>query len=199
MKWLKKNRDPVLPPEALIVGLGNPGPQYAGTRHNVGFAVIERLAKVHGVKLDKNQHRSNFGVGLVHGRPVVLCKPLTFMNLSGQAVAALSKSYGIKPDRILVVADDLDLPTGRVRVRAKGSSGGHNGHKSIIASLGTQDYPRIKIGIGKTDDPTVEHVLSRFNSDESIEIDRAIERSATACEIWLEFGVDQTMNEVNRT
>jgi PTH1 family peptidyl-tRNA hydrolase len=198
VKRFWKRPVPSLVPEAMIVGLGNPGPQYSGTRHNVGFAVIDRLAKAHGIKLDKNQHRANFGIGLAHGRPVLLCKPLTFMNLSGQAVAALSQSFGLTPENILVVADDLDLPTGRVKVRARGSSGGHNGHKSIIASLGSQDYPRVKIGIGKSGDPTVEHVLSRFKPDEAPEIERAIQRAVTACELWLEFGPNHAMNEINK-
>jgi len=159
----KKKAQPIAPPEWIVVGLGNPGPEYRGTRHNVGFDVVDLLAERHKIKLDKSKHRSRYGIGVVGDTTVLLVKPLTYMNLSGQAVAPLAREHGIKPERILVVADDLDMKVGRVRLKPKGSAGGHNGHKSLIASLGTQEYPRLKIGIGSVDrTETIDHVLGAF-------------------------------------
>jgi PTH1 family peptidyl-tRNA hydrolase len=160
--------------EWLIVGLGNPGAEYKGTRHNVCFDVIEHLASRHRIKVDRGRQRAMVGVGQVEGVPCALAKPLTFMNLSGQSVAPLMRHFNVKPARVLVIADDLDLPVGKIRLREKGGSGGHNGHKSLAQGLGTQDYPRIRVGIGNTEDPTIEHVLSRFTPEERVDIDRAI-------------------------
>lgn len=185
-----------LQPEALIVGLGNPGAEYAGTRHNVGFELIDRLAKVHGVRIDVRKHRAVYGFGMIDGHPVALVKPLTYMNLSGQAVAAIMRSFGLKPGSVLVVADDMDLPIGRVRMKPKGGPGGHNGHRSIIASVGTQEYPRIRIGIGKEGE-AVDHVLSRFTPHERDSIDAAIDRSIRGCELWLSEGVERAASWVN--
>ncbi len=187
-------------PEWIIVGLGNPGPEYSGTRHNVGFDVVESLAERHRIKLDQSKHRSRYGVGRIDGVGVVLMKPLTYMNLSGQAVAPMARQYGIKPDRILVLADDMDLTLGRLRLRAKGSSGGHNGHKSISASLATQEYPRLKLGIGRPkEDPTRDHVLSKFHPDERVDWKNMVEAATEACEKVVSVGVDRAMQAVNRT
>ena len=180
----------------MIIGLGNPGPQYSGTRHNVGFEVVETLSKAHKVPLRTHRFQAQFGVGLVEGKSIVLAKPLTFMNLSGRSVATLAKHFRIAPEAILVVADDLDMETGRVRLKPKGSSGGHNGHKSIIQSLGSDEYPRLKIGISKAGE-TVDHVLSRFKPDERAQIDRAVSKCVEACEIWLRDGLDMAMNRTN--
>ena len=178
-------------PEWLIVGLGNPGAEFAGTRHNVGFDAVELLAKSHRIKLDKTKHKSRIGLGAIGTAPVCLVRPLTFMNLSGQSVAPLARDYGIKPEKILVIADDLDLPVGKVRLRLNGSAGGHNGHKSLIQYLKTQDYPRIKIGIGKAvRGETIEHVLSGFSPDERIDIERAIEAAARVAEVLIERGAN---------
>ena len=192
----RKPKEPTLPPEWLIVGLGNPGPEYAGTRHNIGFDVVEALAGAHKIKLAVRKHRAVYGEGSVAGTSVVLAKPMTFMNLSGQAVAALGKSYGLKPDRVVIVADDLDLPLGKLRVRAEGGAGGHNGHKSVIQSLGTQSYPRLRIGIGK-DGQTIDHVLSKFHPDERKDVADAVQRAVKAIETLVEFGVERAMGEFN--
>lgn len=182
----------------MIVGLGNPGPEYRGTRHNVGFEVIERLAERHKIKISAGKHRSLIGVGEIDGHGVCLAKPLTFMNLSGQAVAPLLKSYGLGPDKLIIVADDLDLPVGRVRMKPKGSAGGHNGHKSLIQLLGTMDYVRIKIGIGSVGrEKTIDHVLGTFVPSEREDIRRAIERSADGVEAVLDRGLEAALSFVN--
>jgi len=196
MSFFKK-RAPKVYPVRMIVGLGNPGAQYRGTRHNVGFDVIDRLAALHKIDLKTNQHSANFGVGSIHGVDTALIKPLTYMNLSGRAVAALARHFNIAPESILVITDDLDLPTGQLRMRAKGSAGGHNGHKSLIASLQTQEYPRIKIGIGKGDDQTIDHVLSRFHPDERAIIDRAMKLAVESAELWLTQDIDRAIAHAN--
>lgn len=196
----KRPPEPTLPPEWIVVGLGNPGPEYKGTRHNVGFDVIERLADKHRIKLDKSKHKARYGVGRIGETTVVLVKPLTYMNLSGQAVAPLAKEYSIAPDHILVVTDDLDLVVGRVRLKPKGSAGGHNGHKSLIQSLGTQDYPRLKIGIGSVDrTQTVDHVLGAFKGDEREIMVRALTKAAEGVERVVESGIEAAQNFVNET
>ncbi len=181
----------------MIVGLGNPGPEYKGTRHNVGFEVLELLSSKHKIKLDRSKHKAQFGIGMLGSCPVILVKPLTYMNLSGQAVAPFAKEHGIPPDRILVVTDDLDLPVGKTRFRTQGSAGGHNGHKSLIHSLGTTEYPRIKIGIGKGADNTIDHVLGRFHPDEFPDVRRSVERAMEGCERWVEDGADAVAVFVN--
>jgi len=187
MFW--KKRKPEFQPEWLVVGLGNPGAEYAGTRHNVGFEVVEVLGERHRIKLDKSKHRARFGIGLIGETAICLVKPLTYMNLSGQAVAPLARSYGVKPDRILVIADELALPLGKLRLREGGSSAGHNGHKSIKQYLGTQDYPRIRIGIGSGGrGDNIDHVLSRFDPEERAVIMSAIGDAAGAAEAMLTSG-----------
>lgn len=183
-------------PEWIIVGLGNPGGEYSGTRHNVGFETIDRLAASHRIKLDRSKHRSRYGVGSIRETAVALVKPLTYMNLSGQSVAPMAREWQIPPERILVIADDLDLATGTVKVRRKGSAGGHNGHKSLIHMLKSEEYPRIKIGIGKEGE-TIDHVLSRFHPDERAAIDEAIAKAARAAEIILADGLERAMMWAN--
>lgn len=193
----KKPPTPSIPPEAMIVGLGNPGPEYAGTRHNVGFDLIDQLAKKHHIRVDIRKHRAVYGQGIVEGKSVLLVKPLTYMNLSGQAVSTIAKAFGIKPASILVVADELDLPLARVRMKPKGGPGGHNGHRSLIASLGTQEYPRIRIGIGKGGPDTIDHVLNRFRPDERKAIEEALDLAKKGCEIWLTDGIEKAASFVN--
>jgi PTH1 family peptidyl-tRNA hydrolase len=194
----RKNSKPISPPEWMIVGLGNPGAEYRGTRHNVGFEVVEMLADKHRIKLDKSKHQARFGIGAIRETTVLLAKPLTFMNASGRAVAPLAREYNLKPDRILVVADDLDLILGRNRLKPQGSAGGHNGHKSLIASLGTTEYPRLKIGIGSVDrTQTIDHVLGSFGRDERDVIALSLRRAVDGVEAVLERGLEAALNDVN--
>jgi PTH1 family peptidyl-tRNA hydrolase len=184
----------------LIVGLGNPGAEYAGTRHNVGFEVIDHLAESHRIKLDKSKHRSRYGLGKIGTHGVAIVKPMTFMNLSGQAVAPLLREFGLGVDRLLIVADDTDLAFGRVRLKPKGSAGGHNGHKSIIQSLGTSEYARLKLGISRVDKgETIDHVLGKFTYVELADARRMVQRAAEACERIVEVGVEKAMSWVNET
>jgi PTH1 family peptidyl-tRNA hydrolase len=185
-------------PEWLVVGLGNPGPEYRGSRHNLGFDVVELLAQENRIKLDKAKFQARMGIGLIRGRVVALVKPLTFMNLSGRSVAPLARHFGIKPERILVISDDTDLVPGRIRLKPQGTAGGHNGHKSIIQALGTIEYPRLKIGIGRVSrEGTVEHVLSGFSPQERETIDLAIRRSASVVETLVEVGLEAALNQAN--
>lgn len=196
MFWKKPKTD--VAPEWFVVGLGNPGGEYSGTRHNVGFQVIELLAERHRIKLDKSKHRARIGLGRVGETSACLVKPLTYMNLSGQAVGPLARDYGLTPDHILVVADDLDLPVGKLRLRLDGSAGGHNGHKSLIQYLKTQSYPRIKIGIGKAGPgETIDHVLSTFTPAEKDLIQPAIRAAADICRIMLEQGYPAAQKAVD--
>jgi PTH1 family peptidyl-tRNA hydrolase len=181
----------------MIVGLGNPGGEYARTRHNVGFDVVEELAKRHKIKLKEFRHSAKFGVGEIEEVPVALVEPLTFMNRSGQAVAPLLRQFNLKPDQMMVITDDLDLPVGRLKLKPKGSSGGHNGHKSIISSLGTDEYPRLKIGIGSEKSETIKHVLGRFAPDERERVNEKIDLSVQGCEEFVVRGLEAAMNRVN--
>ncbi len=194
----KKSAAPVLPPTWLIVGLGNPGPEYRSTRHNVGFDVVDRLADRNGIKVNTGRQRALVGTGTVNGEPCALAKPMTFMNVSGESVAPLARHFGLKPNRILVIADDLDLPVGRIRLREKGGSGGHNGHKSLIGALGTEEYPRIRLGIGKGGDETIDHVLSKFHPEERVDIERAITAVAKVAELVVSGSWAEAMLEVER-
>ena len=182
----------------MLVGLGNPGAEYRGTRHNVGFEVIDRLAERHKIKLNRSRHRAQTGLGKMFDQTVLLAKPLTYMNLSGQSVAPLARDSQLKPERVFVIADDLDLPVGKLKIRLNGSAGGHNGHKSIIASLRSDDYPRLKIGIGKVSkDVTADHVLSPFSREELDVIQAAIDTSVRACEELLREDIHAALRVVD--
>jgi PTH1 family peptidyl-tRNA hydrolase len=188
----------------LIVGLGNPGPRYDHTRHNVGFAVVDALAAAEGIDMKKLDRGSGavLGSGTVSGRhQVLIAKPMTFMNVSGEAVGRIVRQRGIPPSRVLVVSDDLDSPLGRVRLRAKGGHGGHNGLRSIVQHLGgTHDFPRLKVGIGRPlpDGPVsvAEYVLQRFAPGERAEIDSAVAECLRAIDALLEHGVERAMSGV---
>jgi peptidyl-tRNA hydrolase, PTH1 family len=181
----------------MIVGLGNPGGEYRGTRHNVGFEVVDRLSANCRIKMDRSKHRAQTGLGKIADSVILLVKPLTYMNLSGQSVAPLARDHNLKPERVFVVADDLDLPVGRIRIKLGGSAGGHNGHKSLIASLKTQEYPRLKIGIGKArGGQTIDHVLSSFDRDERETIDEVVAACVRACEALARGGLDAALREV---
>ena len=182
----------------LILGLGNPGREYEGTRHNVGFEAIDELSTRHGITVRKRDFRSVIGEGLINGQKVILARPMTYMNLSGEAVGAIARMFKIEPKDIWIILDDVALPLGRIRLRLKGSPGGHNGLKSIQAHLHTNEYPRIRIGVGapvSTD--LVDHVLSRFNPEEREVISEAIDRAADAVEEALECGFERAMNLFN--
>jgi PTH1 family peptidyl-tRNA hydrolase len=189
---------PAIPPEWIIVGLGNPGGEYRGTRHNVGFEVIDLLCERHKIKLDRGKHNARIGQGTIGDVPVLLVKPMTYMNLSGRSVAPLARDHGVKPERILVIADDLDLRLARTRLKPGGSAGGHNGHKSLIAALGTSEYPRLKIGIGAaSDSTTIDHVLGAFTPDERSAINLAVRRAADGVDAVVEDCLEAGMNLVN--
>lgn len=183
----------------LIVGLGNPGKQYEHTRHNIGFAVIDELAERLGIPLDQAKFKGIYGYRLIEGEKVFLLKPLTYMNLSGESVIALMNFYQIEPEDLLVIYDDLDLPVGRIRLRQKGSAGGHNGIKSIISHLGTQEFNRIRVGINRPTGgmPVVDYVLGRFSKEEQETVKDAVAKSADACEEWIKKPFLQVMNIYN--
>jgi PTH1 family peptidyl-tRNA hydrolase len=177
----------------LIVGLGNPGREYLKTRHNVGFMLLDRLAAQ-----ERTPWRSRKGAEVAKAGPVFLCKPVTFMNLSGEAVRPLANFYKIDPAQTLVVLDDLALPLGKLRFRARGSSGGHKGLQSIIEHLGTLDIPRLRIGIGAPAGPAVGHVLGRFALDEREPLEQSLDRALAAIDCAQTRGLEAAMNTFNQ-
>lgn len=184
--------------EWLIVGLGNPGPEYSGTRHNIGFEVIDAVAEKHGIKLDKAKHKSRYGLGVIEGSGVCLVKPMTFMNLSGQAVAPLLKEHRLQPDRLLIIADELDLPLGRLQLKPKGGAAGHNGHKSVKALIGTEEYPRLRFGIDSSrKEETIDFVLSKFHPEERVDIQQLLKKAVRGIEVLVEQGFERAQNVVN--
>lgn len=184
----------------LIVGLGNPGPEYAKTRHNIGFRCIDLIADKLGCQIDKAKFEGLYGQTDYHGLRLYLLKPLTYMNLSGKAVLQLSAYFQIPPERIIVLFDDISLEPGRLRVRPNGSAGGHNGMKSIIAELGSQDFPRVKIGVGAKPHPDFDlaaWVLSTFSAQEEKALAVSLENGAQAALTLLEEGVPAAANKFN--
>ncbi len=182
----------------LIVGLGNPGQEYAGTRHNAGFEVIEELARRNRISVSKRTMQSVLGEGVISNQRVILCRPLTYMNLSGDAVGAIMRYYKIEPEQVIVILDDVALPAGKIRLRLKGSSGGQNGLNNIIQRLGTQDVPRIRIGVGAArPGGLIGHVLSKFGKDELPIMQEAYTRAAEAVEVALSDSFDNAMNRYN--
>ena len=186
-------------PVKMIVGLGNPGKKYEGTRHNIGFMVADELAKRWGITTWKNERSAMCAEHRIPEK-VFLIKPTTYMNLSGEAVGAFANFYNIDPEDIAVIQDDLDLPCGKLRIRRKGSAGGHNGIKSIQQHLGTGDFPRFKIGIGHPErnaSAVIGHVLHRFGKEEQPLIEEAVKQMADAVELWLKGDMDAVMQEYN--
>jgi PTH1 family peptidyl-tRNA hydrolase len=182
-----------------VVGLGNPGRQYQGTRHNLGFMVVDHLAEQNRALWS---HRSLYeSAKLGYSEPLLLFKPTTFMNLSGAAVARALRYHNLEPGRLLVVCDDVDLPFGKLRLRPKGSSGGHRGLESIIETLGTGDFARLRMGIGRPQRPeqTPEHVLSGFDPGEKRLLPEFVGRGALAVSLVARNGIEKAMNEINRT
>ena len=191
----------------LIVGLGNPGREYAHSRHNVGFWCLNRLARRHGIAFSSRGRLAAAGEGRLAGQPVILAKPRTFVNLSGRAVSHLLQRHRLSPQQLLVVCDDLDLPLGHVRIRARGSHGGHRGIRSIVEAIGSQDFPRIRIGIGRPQvagEPTwepevvVDYVLGPMTAEERRILDEAVATAGEAILCLLSEGVETAMNRFNR-
>jgi PTH1 family peptidyl-tRNA hydrolase len=190
----------------IIVGLGNPGREYSHNRHNVGYWCINRLARLHGIQL-KTKRLAALGEGEVDGRPVMLVKPRTYVNLSGQAVTAALRTFKVPPERLLVIYDDLDLPAGRLRMKPKGGHGGHNGLRSIAGAIGSTDFPRIRIGIGRphvdgepTWDPAevAPYVLGDPGGDDAKTLQEAVARTVEAVETLIADGVEAAMSKYNK-
>ncbi len=184
----------------VIVGLGNPEQKYEGTRHNIGFSAITALADEYNISVDTAKHRALIGKGVIEGQKVILAKPLTYMNLSGESVRNLADYYKIIPEeQLIVVYDDINLAVGKLRIRAKGSAGGHNGMKSIIKHLGTQEFPRVRIGVGEKPPgwDLADHVLSRFPCDEEPLVREALQDAAAACKVIMAQDINAAMNQFN--
>ena len=184
----------------LIAGLGNPEPKYDGTRHNTGFAALDALAEAWGCEINKSKWQGLYGIAQVDGRKVMLLKPLTYMNLSGESVRALVDYYKIDPEEeLIVIYDDISLEPGKIRIRKKGSAGGHNGIKNIIAQLGTQNFQRIKVGVGEKPKgwDLADYVLGHFSKEDRGLVDDALKRAAGAVELMVQGEVDQAMNQFN--
>ncbi|MFP4502711.1 MAG: aminoacyl-tRNA hydrolase [Candidatus Hydrogenedentota bacterium] len=183
----------------IIAGLGNPGPQYKNTRHNLGFEVLDLFAEQLGVRLDREKHRGLFTQVRVGGESVLLVKPLTYMNRCGDCLAPMARNKVEDPADILVVVDDVNLPLGRVRIRAGGSAGGHNGLKSLIERLGTRDFPRLRLGVGEeTRGPDLaDYVLAKFRPEERETVSQAMETACEAIRCWVERGTSAAMNAYN--
>lgn len=189
----------------LIVGLGNPGRGYVNNRHNVGFVCLNHFAKKHGIRFDKKQGRARIGRGEIAGSKVIVAKPQTYMNLSGESVGLLVKRFDINLNNLLVIHDDLDLPLGKIRIRQGGGSGGHKGIDSIIACLESQDFPRLRVGIGRPDTPVnktseadiIAYVLSDFTPEEKQTIAQVIPRVSEAILCLLTEGTVAAMNRYN--
>ena len=187
------------PADLLVVGLGNPGDEYRGSRHNLGAEVVELLAKRHGGRLRKRKERALVDEVTIDGRRVALAIPLTYVNDSGHAVGALVRRFGVGPEQLVVVHDELDLPVAELKVKSGGGLAGHNGLRSIVAHLHTQDFQRVRIGVGKpvSKERGADHVLNRFSKRERAEVDVTVEQAADAVETIVRDGVDAAMNRFN--
>lgn len=184
----------------LIVGLGNPGKQYEHTRHNIGFDVMDAIADKYNISISEKKHKALCGKGVIEGQKVVLAKPQTFMNLSGESVVELLNYYKLDPEsEMLVIFDDISLAPGGLRIRKKGSAGGHNGIKNIIALTGTQNFMRVKVGVGEKPKgwDLADHVLGHFDGEDRKKVEEAILDAVKATEMILQDEVDQAMNDFN--
>ena len=184
----------------IIAGLGNPTREYEGTRHNVGFDVIDRLAVRYNIDVDVKKHRALIGKGMIAGQKVILAKPQTCMNLSGESIRSILDYYKVDPEtELIVIYDDISLEPGKIRIRKKGSAGGHNGIKNIIAQLGTQNFQRIKVGVGEKPKgwDLADYVLGHFSKEDRGLVDDALKRAAGAVELMVQGEVDQAMNQFN--
>ena len=188
------------PVEWLVVGLGNPGPKYEWTRHNVGFLVVDELAERANIPVQKLKYKALTNTTVIGGQSVLLMKPTTYMNLSGESVGQAARFYKIPPERVLVISDDVALPQGKLRIRRSGSAGGHNGLKNIIAHLGTDQFPRLRVGVGEKPHPDydmADWVLSKFAGEDLKTITEAIRKAADAVECLIQEGPDKAMNRFN--
>ena len=184
----------------LVVGLGNPGGEYENTRHNVGFAVADELARRGGFDLRRIKFKALTAAAEIGGQGALVMKPTTYMNLSGEAVGEAARFYKLSPDHVLVISDDVDLPLGKLRLRVNGSAGGHNGLKSIIQHLGTDQFPRLKVGVGGKPHPDydlADWVLGKLQGEDKKLIDETVKRAADAVECFLKDGADKAMNRYN--
>jgi len=183
----------------IIMGLGNPGKKYENTRHNVGFDVIDKLADRMNISIDKIKHKALIGEGRIGSEKIVLVKPQTYMNLSGETAISISQFYKIDLDNFIVVYDDIDLDIGKLRIRKKGSAGSHNGMKSIIKCLGSQEFPRVRVGVSKPEPgrDLADFVLSRVPKERQADMDSAIDRATSTVEEIIKNGLDIAMNKYN--
>ncbi len=184
----------------LIVGLGNPGASYQNTRHNIGFIVLDRLAGKLGTEFAREKFRAQIAEGRRGTEKVLLLKPMTFMNKSGESVALAARNNLNDPADLLIIYDDAELPLGRLRIRAQGSAGSHNGMKSVIERVGTKDFPRLRIGVGrgKGSADLADHVLTKFVPDERDAVEKMLDRAVDAVLLWVESGTETAMNEYNK-
>lgn len=181
----------------LIVGLGNPGSQYEDTRHNIGFKIVDNIAKEYNIEINRQKFKGMCGEGFINGEKVILLKPTTYMNLSGESVREVVDFYKLSNDDVLVIYDDISLDVGRIRIREKGSAGGHNGIKSIIAHLGTDIFPRIKVGVGQPNVDLVNYVLGKFTKEEMEVLNESIDASTRAAKEIISNDVKTAMNIYN--
>ena len=184
----------------LVVFLGNPGPKYSGTRHNAGFLTADAAEKRFGVSINRSRFKALTASCEINGEKVLFMKPQTYMNLSGEAVGQAAAFYHLPADHVLVISDEMSLPVGKIRIRPKGSAGGHNGLKSIISSLGTDEFPRIRLGVGAPPHPDYavkDWVLSVFRDQDAEAIAHAAEQAAEAVETYIKFGSEKAMNKYN--
>lgn len=183
----------------LIVGLGNPEPEYCFTRHNLGFDVLNKISETYNIKINKSGFKSIYGTGIIENEKVILCKPQTYMNLSGDAIIEIANFYKIPNSNIIVIYDDIDLETGIIKIRKKGGPGGHNGMKSVVERLHTEEFPRIRIGTGfcETKDNLIEYVISKVSNEEYVNLLRGIDLAKDALISILKDGLDEAMNKFN--
>lgn len=182
----------------IVVGLGNPGKKYAETRHNLGFMVVEELAKRFRIDREESKYDAIIGHINMDTEKVLLVKPLTYMNLSGKSVQSLVHFYKLELKDLIVIYDDMDLDLGRLRIRESGSHGGHKGMLSIIQTLSSQNFPRIRLGIGRPQDDTIDWVLGKFSQEEKPLVEEMVLKAADAVECWVKYGIQKAMNEYNR-
>ncbi len=187
-------------PQVLVAGLGNPGGDYRLTRHNVGFMVVDRLCRVHRITLDQKRFACLFGTGDVAGKPAAFAQPQAYMNRSGPPVLRLMSYYGISSRNLLIIHDDIDIPFGRIKIKEKGGHGGHNGVRSLMDALGTGEFPRVRLGVGRPEHggDVVRHVLEPFSADEDALLDDFLDRAAEAVVTVLSHGAKFGMNRFNR-